>query len=82
MNATGERLSPLIAALKLEAYAHFKPPCDSDYPMPACPLYPRHPDKPKGSAPQFNCRSEPATCCRQLMPVTNSFDVFSLYLVQ
>ena len=57
MNATEQRLAPLIAALETEAFVHFKPPCDSDYPMPAaCPLYPRHPNKPKKSpTPQSHC---------------------------
>ena len=49
MNATGARLFPLRIALEQEGFVHFRKPCDSDYPMPACPRYSRHPDKPKGT---------------------------------
>ena len=55
MQATGTRLAPLIMALEMEGFAHFTPPCNSDFPMPMCPLYQRYPGKQRGSTPQLNC---------------------------
>merc|ERR1740117_514871 len=54
-SATGTIVAPIIAALRLEGYKHFQPPCDSDYPMPSCPLYPRYPSGQRGTTPQVNC---------------------------
>lgn len=53
--ATAPLLEPLIEALEQEAFPHFKPACNSDYPMPACPAYPRYPSKQQGDAPQTGC---------------------------
>ena len=55
VQASGAVLAPIIAALEQEAFKHFRPPCNSDYPMPKCPYYAHYPDKPKGTTPQYNC---------------------------
>ncbi len=49
MSETGQLMRPLIAALQQEGFVHFSPPCDSDYPMPDCPHYPRYPSKAQGT---------------------------------
>lgn len=48
-------LAPIIASLEQEGFKHFLPPCNSDYPMPSCPAYPRYPGKQRGDTPQVNC---------------------------
>ena len=41
---TGKLVAPIIAALELEGFKHFKPACNSDNALPAsCPVYPRYP---------------------------------------
>lgn len=52
---TGNIVRPIILSLRAEGFKHFKPPCNSDYPMPECPAYPRYPSKAKGTTPQVNC---------------------------
>ncbi len=48
-------LAPIIASLEQEGFIHFLPPCNSDYPMPSCPAYPRYPGKQEGDTPQVDC---------------------------
>jgi hypothetical protein len=55
IDQTGKIVAPLIAALEQEAFIHFKPACNSDYPMPDCPAYPRYPSKQQGTTPQREC---------------------------
>eukprot|EP01047_Picozoa_sp_COSAG01_P058085 COSAG01_NODE_6799_length_3494_cov_1.417378_4_plen_118_part_00 len=55
MNDTAARLQPLVSALEQEGFAHFAKPCNSDLPMPSCPVYPRYPGKATGTKPQLNC---------------------------
>jgi hypothetical protein len=55
MNDTAARLQPLVSALEQEGFAHFAKPCNSDLPMPSCPIYPRYPGKATGAKPQLNC---------------------------
>ena len=44
MTETGKLVAPIIAALELEGFKHFKPACNSDNQLPAsCPAYPRYP---------------------------------------
>lgn len=53
--ATATIMKPIVEALQMEANPHLKPPCNSDYPMPSCPFYPRFPGKQRGDTPQENC---------------------------
>ena len=55
VQATGTLVAPIIASLEQEGFIHFKAPCNSDYPMPNCPAYPRYPGKQKGTTPQTDC---------------------------
>mmetsp|Transcript_29902 Transcript_29902/g.58622 ORF Transcript_29902/g.58622 Transcript_29902/m.58622 type:complete len:533 (-) Transcript_29902:194-1792(-) len=52
---TGALVAPLISAFEQEGFKHFIPACDSDYPMPDCPVYPRYPSGQQGNTPQTNC---------------------------
>lgn len=55
VSATAPIMAPIISSLEMEGYKHFKSPCNSDYPMPSCPLYPRFPSGQKGNTPQIDC---------------------------
>merc|ERR1711871_248144 len=55
VQSTGTLLQPLIDGLEQEAYHHFQPACNSDYPMPDCPAYPRYPSGQQGTTAQTGC---------------------------
>jgi len=55
VDTTGLIVDPLIKSLEQEGFQHFKDPCDSDYPMPQCPFYPRYPSGQQGNTPQMDC---------------------------
>merc|ERR1712146_229575 len=55
VQATAKIVAPIIEALEMEANPHLLPPCNTDYPMPSCPFYPRFPGKQRGDTPQENC---------------------------
>jgi len=52
VQATAKIVAPIIEALEMEANPHLLPPCNTDYPMPSCPFYPRYPGKQEGSSPK------------------------------
>lgn len=55
VSTTGTFAAPLIKAFEFEGHIHYKPPCNSDFPMPECPYYPRYPSGQKGDTPQVGC---------------------------
>lgn len=55
LESTGVLVQPMIDSLVLEGFAHFSPPCNSDYPCPTCPPYPRYPAAQQGDTPQTDC---------------------------
>lgn len=76
VTVTGTIVTPIIASLEQEGFQHFKKPCDSDYPMPECPAYPRYPSKAKGTTPQVNCTcATPFVQTVGMQTMTNLSDV-------